>query len=362
MKVLFFHLYNDFSGSPKVLKQVLDVLQAKGKDMCVYVGKDGTGILDTSPTEKRKYFYKRSNSKIITLFNYFVSQCHLFLLLLFSNTTRKTTTIYVNTLLPFGAAIYGKLTGKRVIYHLHEVSVHPRIFLNFLIFVAKHTADKLIYVSKYHFKELPINLQKSEVLYNTLSEQFEKKAKKHNYLGFYEGVFNVVMLASLRDYKGIPEYISLAELHIQKANIHFHLVPNAEEHEIKSYFKDLQTPTNLTVHPMTKNPSNYYKMASVVLNLSNPDQWIETFGLTILEAMAFGIPVIAPPVGGPTELIEDGVEGFLVDGRETDKISECILRLYTNKTICKSMSNAAKEKSQQFSRTTFDQQLTQLLQ
>ena len=50
-----------------------------------------------------------------------------------------------------------------------------------------------------------------------------------------------------------------------------------------------------------------------MLNLSNPFLCVETFGMTILEAMAYGVPSIAPNIGGPIELIEDGYNGFCVD-------------------------------------------------
>lgn len=39
----------------------------------------------------------------------------------------------------------------------------------------------------------------------------------------------------------------------------------------------------------------------------------EAFGLTILEAMASGLPTFAPIFGGPLEIIESGVSGFLMD-------------------------------------------------
>ncbi len=38
----------------------------------------------------------------------------------------------------------------------------------------------------------------------------------------------------------------------------------------------------------------------------------EAFGLTILEAMLSGLPTIGPRFGGPLEIIEDGISGFLL--------------------------------------------------
>jgi D-inositol-3-phosphate glycosyltransferase len=42
----------------------------------------------------------------------------------------------------------------------------------------------------------------------------------------------------------------------------------------------------------------------------------ESFGLVALEAAACGVPVVAAAVGGLITLVEDGVTGFLVDGRD----------------------------------------------
>lgn len=61
-----------------------------------------------------------------------------------------------------------------------------------------------------------------------------------------------------------------------------------------------------------------------MLNLSNPFLCVETFGMTILEAMAYGVPSIAPNIGGPIELIEDGYNGFCVDVTDAKVVAEKI--------------------------------------
>jgi len=59
-----------------------------------------------------------------------------------------------------------------------------------------------------------------------------------------------------------------------------------------------------------------YREASVFLF---PVKWSEPFGLVAIEALACGTPVIAYPNGGPSEIVRDGYNGFLV--KNTDEMA-----------------------------------------
>ncbi len=53
----------------------------------------------------------------------------------------------------------------------------------------------------------------------------------------------------------------------------------------------------------------------------------DTFGNTLQEAAASGLPVVAPASGGPLDLVADGVTGFLVQPGSADAITGAVARL-----------------------------------
>jgi glycosyltransferase involved in cell wall biosynthesis len=53
----------------------------------------------------------------------------------------------------------------------------------------------------------------------------------------------------------------------------------------------------------------------------------EPFGNVIIEAMARGLPVVAPAEGGPAEIVTDGVDGVLVPPRDPAALATALLEL-----------------------------------
>lgn len=56
-------------------------------------------------------------------------------------------------------------------------------------------------------------------------------------------------------------------------------------------------------------------------------RWLEAFGNVVIEALACGVPVISYQRGGPSEVIQDGKTGFLVEPDSVDGLVEAIRRL-----------------------------------
>jgi len=60
-----------------------------------------------------------------------------------------------------------------------------------------------------------------------------------------------------------------------------------------------------------------------------------------IEALATGLPVIGTHEGGTTTLVQDGVEGFIVRGRDPKQIAEAMIRVATDAALNQRMGEAA---------------------
>ena len=68
----------------------------------------------------------------------------------------------------------------------------------------------------------------------------------------------------------------------------------------------------------------------------------------MLEAGAAGVPVIATDVGGTSEIIDDGKNGFLVPAKNVKELKEKIKKLLGDKKLQKKFSKNIKEKVKEF--------------
>jgi phosphoheptose isomerase len=77
----------------------------------------------------------------------------------------------------------------------------------------------------------------------------------------------------------------------------------------------------------------YYSAADVFVTLP----WYEPFGITPLEAMACGTPVIGANVGGIKFTVRDGETGYLVPPRDEHALAERLLHLYRHPELLTSL-------------------------
>jgi glycosyltransferase involved in cell wall biosynthesis len=93
--------------------------------------------------------------------------------------------------------------------------------------------------------------------------------------------------------------------------------------------------------------SNVHKFLAEADIFVLPSLW-EGMPMTLIEAMATGLPIVAAEVGGIPDMIKDNTTGLLVSPHR-ESISEALLRFIGDYRLRENMGNAAKIASKQFS-------------
>ena len=79
-----------------------------------------------------------------------------------------------------------------------------------------------------------------------------------------------------------------------------------------------------------------------------PPIWNEAFGLTPLEAMAAGVPVVVSRCGGIVETVQDGKTGFVVEPDNPVALADALLRLAEDNTLRETMGRAGRARALEF--------------
>jgi len=111
---------------------------------------------------------------------------------------------------------------------------------------------------------------------------------------------------------------------------------------IRMLIKSLNLEGNVTMLgfiPDENLPELYASSSLFVM----PSLYCESFGVTLLEAMASGRPIIASNVGGIPEIVKDGVTGLLFKRGDAEDLADKIITVLSDCNLAQSLASNAKE-------------------
>lgn len=346
---IFIHLLNDFSGSPRIFNEKIGCYRQLGMD-CVVITGGLDGFIRTDNVPHHIVSYQKKPNKVTWILHLLWWHIRTFILVL--RLAGKSDVVHCNTMLTAPHLLAAKLKGATPVSHIMETRVSPIIHKRVMMAFIRHFADRLIYLSAYvenvlrdEIYGVPFRITypcvDPEILCNAMRKPV--KARK-------DQPFTIGLVCSLIWFKGYHEFIRLAAL---CPDYRFVLVLNGTPEAFHRAFQASDLPANLVVHFSLKDVSTALVEMDVLLSLTQRTGWVETFGLTLIEALAFGIPVIAPDIGAPTEFIDHGVNGYLVDETDMEALAAILKTMCDDSAKLAKMSEAARATAQRFTPTKF---------
>ena len=253
---------------------------------------------------------------------------------------------------------------KNLILHLHNDLLNSNTRYHDEIFNAN---TKILTVSNY-IKDRVSSIQscdKIQTVYNGIDlKHFSSKSHSpinRKDMGFSEKDFVMIYSGRINNEKGISELIEALLLLKDFPKIKLLIIggtffnnTNDDDkfvYALKEKAKRVEDKIIFTGFIPYHNVPYYLQLADIAVV---PSMWDEPFGLTVVEAMAMGLPLIAAKSGGIPEICED--VATIVD-REyiVDNLVKAILDLYQHPEKRVQMSKASIERAKDFDKETYAQ-------
>lgn len=154
--------------------------------------------------------------------------------------------------------------------------------------------------------------------------------------------FRLLFVGKLSESKGIRELLFALKVLINDGvPIHLDVVGEGNISQWMAVAEEMGVSGSISFHGWKDNLEKNQFYASCHLFLL-PSHY-ESFGIVILEAMLHARPVVATNVGGIPDLIQDGVNGYLVPPRNALKLAEAIKVIYKDEIIAKMFSQKSRD-------------------
>lgn len=115
--------------------------------------------------------------------------------------------------------------------------------------------------------------------------------------------------------KGIEYYFEAADYFKKNySNIEFHIVGNCEEVNYFDKLKDMESKSIIKYHGRQDDVRGYYKMCHCIIH---PTYYPEGMSNVLLESAACGRPIIATNRAGCREIVDNGINGYLVKPKDS---------------------------------------------
>ena len=248
-----------------------------------------------------------------------------------------------------------------LVLHLHNELLHSNSRYHDIIF---NSLTKILTVSDY-IKARVASIQHSnkiQTVHNGIDlAKFTPKKKlsvSREYIGFSEEDFILVYNGRIINEKGISELID-AMLQIRDTRIKLIILGSSFFENVKdedTFVQSLRRKATKIEKQIVFTGFIPYSQVPDYLQLADiavlPSMWEEPFGLTIVEAMATGLPLITTRSGGIPEICE-GVATIVDRNNIINNLVSAILNLYNHPDKRKQMAAASRERAKLFNKETF---------
>ena len=254
-------------------------------------------------------------------------------------------------------------TRARLIYHLHNDLLNSSTLCGGAIYEA---ADGILAVSDYIRRRVATCNERDEktvTVYNGIDVGAfaHPQVISREQIGFKADDFVLVFSGRLIREKGILELVEAMRMLKEVGRIKLLIIGSSfydNSHgdsafitELKGAAAELADRIVFTGYVKHSMMGSYLHLADVAVI---PSLWEEPFGLTIVEGMAAGLPVITTDGGGIPEIVTEGNAIVLpLSDNLSGSLAKAILHLYKNEDMRKRMGEVSRRLSVNYSKEAY---------